>query len=279
MALPTVQTQPPLFRFQLRVLALTDEVPGRADQAALVSTSARISIAGTPTDFTNDPSTAVFQTHTNYPGPVPVVVSIERHTRGLTIHGSVQREHGQWYWIGGGQRIPLAPDDPCVTRVWPGGRSMSDADFARFCRTRTISASVNPGTVWTINLSYDLASEQIDGDLSGPAGKVFDLHRDLSTNGQIHLRFVMNALDVRGFARDIRPLFRDSDVEAMKSPVLLPVRIDLSSYEDVRQNAQSIDIALNASETGGATHMPCNGWWPPGPRLVFKQWMDQRMPP
>jgi hypothetical protein len=278
MTLPTVQTPPPLFQFQLRLLALTDEVPGPPDQAGLVSTSARISIAGTPAEFTNDPSTVVFQTHTNYPGPEPIVVTIERRTRQLTIHGSIQKQHGQWYWIGGGQRIPLAPDDPCVTRVWPGGRSMSDVDFARFCRTRIISAPVSSGSVWTINLSYDLATEQVNGDVSGPAGEVFDLHRDLSAYGQIYLRFVINPSDVRGFARDIRPLFRDSDVQAMKSP-LVAVPIDLSSYDDVKQNAQSIDIALNASETGQATHMPCNGWWPPGPRLVFKQWMNQRMPP
>lgn len=277
MTLPTVQTPPPLFHFQLRILALTDEVPGRPDQAGLVSTSARISVAGTPAQSTSDPSTVVFQTHTNYPGPEPIVVTIERHTRQRIIRGSIQKQRGQWYWIGGGQRIPLAPDDPCVTRVWPGGHSMSDADFARFCRTRTISALVSPGVVWTINLFYDLATEQIDGDVSGPAGKVFDLQRDLSANGQIHLRFVVNTLDVRSFARDIRPLFRDSDIQAMKSP-LVAGPIDLSSYDDVKQNAQSIDIALNASETGQTTHMPCNGWWPPGPRLVFKQWINQGTP-
>jgi hypothetical protein len=278
MTLPTVQTPPPLFQFQLRVLALTDEIPGPPDQAGLVSTSPRISIAGRPAEFTHDPSTVVFQTHTNDPGPEPINLAIERRTRHQTIHGSIQKQHGQWYWIGGGQRIPLAPDDPCVTRVWPGGRSMSDADFSRFCRTRSISARVSPGTVWTINLSYDLATQQVNGDVSGPAGAVFDLHKDLSANGQIHLRFVINASDVRGFARDIRPLFRDSDVQAMKSPVVAGT-IDLSSYEDVKQNAQSIDIALNASETGQASHMPCNGWWAAGPRLVFKQWMNQSMPP
>jgi hypothetical protein len=278
MTLPTVQTPPPLFQFQLRVLALTDEIPGPPDQAGLVSTSPRISIAGRPADFTHDPSTVVFQTHTNDPGPEPINIAIERRTRHRTIHGSIQKQHGQWYWIGGGQRIPLAPDDPCVTRVWPGGRSMSDADFSRFCRTRSISARVSPGTVWTFNLSYDLATQQVTGDVSGPAGAPLDLQKDLSANGRIHLRFVINPSDVRGFARDIRPLFRESDVQAMKSPVVAGT-IDLSSYEDVKQNAQSIDIALNASETGQASHMPCNGWWAAGPRLVFKQWMNQSMPP
>ena len=275
--LPLVPTPPPLFQFRLRILQLTDQVPGRPDQAGLVSTSPAISIGGTPAQSTNDPATVLSQTHTNTPGPEPIVIAIERHTRQLTVHGSIQRQQGQWYWIGGGQRIPLSPDDPCVTRVWPGGRSMSDADFARYCRTRIIEPPVSPGVVWTVNLSYDLATEQVGGDVIGRAGQVFELHKDLSANGKISLRFTIDALDSRSFARDIRPLFRDSDTRAMKSPVVA-VPIDLSSYEDVKRNAESIQIALNASETGQATHMPCDGWWPPGARLVFKQWIDQGMP-
>ncbi len=44
-----------------------------------------------------------------------------------------------------------------------------------------------------------------------------------------------------GFAADIRPLFRESDVEAMK-----PFGIDLSSYPDVKQRA--LDIYDRVSE-------------------------------
>ncbi len=75
------------------------------------------------------------------------------------------------------------------------------------------------------------------------------------------------------------PLFRPSDVRAMEDPLGPPVAINLSSYQDVKANAQSINIALNASPTGQATHMPCDGWWPPGPLLVFQQWIDQGMLP
>jgi hypothetical protein len=138
---------PPLFQFQLHVVGLTDQVPGGPDQAGLVTTSPSITIAGMQATATNDPSTVAFQTRTDTPGPVPIVIAIVRHTRTETIHGSIQRQGGHWYWIGGGRRIPLADDDPCVTRVWPGGRSMSNQDFARFCTTRITSASVAPGTV------------------------------------------------------------------------------------------------------------------------------------
>jgi hypothetical protein len=278
MTLPTIQTPPPLFQFQLRVLALKDQVPGPPDEARLVSTSWTASMAGVRPEPTSDPSTVIFKTRTNEPGPSRITMLVERHTRQLTVHGSIQEQQGRWFWIGRGRRIPLGADDPCVTRVWPGGRSMSDADFNRFCLTRIISAPVSPGVAWTVNFSYDLAAEQVTGDATGPAGEVINLHKDLGANGRIQLSLVIDALNARGFARDIRPLFRDSDIRAMNSP-LVPVPIDLSSYQDVRANAPTIEVALNASETGVATHMPCDGWWPPGPRLVFKQWTDQGTAP
>jgi hypothetical protein len=40
------------------------------------------------------------------------------------------------------------------------------------------------------------------------------------------------------FAREIRPLFREEDVEAMS------FAFDLSSYEDVRDNAEEIHARL-----------------------------------
>jgi hypothetical protein len=52
------------------------------------------------------------------------------------------------------------------------------------------------------------------------------------------------------FARDIRPLFRDRDISSMT------FAFDLSSYEDVRANAEGIYERL-AEGT-----MPCDGPWP-----------------
>jgi hypothetical protein len=52
------------------------------------------------------------------------------------------------------------------------------------------------------------------------------------------------------FAQDIRPLFSDRDVSSMSAS------FDLSSYDDVRANAEAIYERL-ADGT-----MPCYGPWP-----------------
>jgi hypothetical protein len=72
-----------------------------------------------------------------------------------------------------------------------------------------------------------------------------------------------------GFAKDIRPLFRDDpDVEAMKS-----FGLDLSAYDDVRAQAGSILARL---EDGS---MPCDEPWPQAQIDRFKQWMQDGMEP
>ena len=71
------------------------------------------------------------------------------------------------------------------------------------------------------------------------------------------------------FATDIRPLFRDSpDVDAMKS-----FGLDLSSYEDVKTQAEAIYARL---EDGT---MPCDDPWPKEQIAKFKRWMDEGMAP
>ena len=71
------------------------------------------------------------------------------------------------------------------------------------------------------------------------------------------------------FAADIRPLFRESpDIEAMKS-----FGLDLSSYDDVKSNAEAIHSRL---EDGS---MPCDGEWPKEQVAKFKQWMNDGMMP
>ena len=49
------------------------------------------------------------------------------------------------------------------------------------------------------------------------------------------------------FARDIRPLFRDRDIQSMQ------FAFDLASYEDVRTQAEAIYAALATGQ------MPCDG--------------------
>jgi hypothetical protein len=65
-----------------------------------------------------------------------------------------------------------------------------------------------------------------------------------------------------GFASDIRPLFNDRDVSSMSSS------FDLSSYEDVRANAELIYTRLADGS------MPCYGAWPAADIQRFRVWID-----
>ncbi len=69
------------------------------------------------------------------------------------------------------------------------------------------------------------------------------------------------------FEEDIRPLFRDKDVEEMKEIA----HFDLSKYEDVRDNAEAI---LSYLADGS---MPCDGPWPDEQVEKFRRWVDQGM--
>ncbi|HKZ82519.1 MAG TPA: hypothetical protein VJ793_02545 [Anaerolineae bacterium] len=71
------------------------------------------------------------------------------------------------------------------------------------------------------------------------------------------------------FAQDIRPLFRETDVEEMMDVA----GFDLSRYEDVRDRAQDIYERLDEGS------MPCDGAWPADQVARFKQWMDDGMAP
>lgn len=70
------------------------------------------------------------------------------------------------------------------------------------------------------------------------------------------------------FAKDIRPLFRDHDVSAMK-----PFGLDLSSYDVVKSKAQHVYGAVQKGS------MPCDGAWPADQVALFKKWMDEGMAP
>lgn len=69
------------------------------------------------------------------------------------------------------------------------------------------------------------------------------------------------------FAGDIRPLIRDGDVRSMSSV------FDLSSYDDVRANAEVIYARL-ADGT-----MPCDGAWPANDVARFRTWIDDGFAP
>ena len=71
-----------------------------------------------------------------------------------------------------------------------------------------------------------------------------------------------------GYAKDIRPLFRSTDVDAMQ-----PRGLDLWSYADVRASADEI---LSRLQEGS---MPCDGPWQASAIDTFKQWIvDGKLP-
>jgi hypothetical protein len=74
------------------------------------------------------------------------------------------------------------------------------------------------------------------------------------------------------FARDIRPLFTDMDVDHMK-----PAGIDLSNRDDVQRSADAI------LETVSAGTMPPRSSgeprWTSAMCETFKQWCDAGFPP
>jgi hypothetical protein len=71
---------------------------------------------------------------------------------------------------------------------------------------------------------------------------------------------------VPGFERDIRPLFRESDIEEMQ------FAFDLSQYADVKQNAEAIYQRVFEQS------MPCDEPWPSERVELFRQWIDAGCP-
>jgi hypothetical protein len=70
------------------------------------------------------------------------------------------------------------------------------------------------------------------------------------------------AQEAVSFERDIRPLFRDGDINSMSAV------FDLSSYQDVRANADAIYERLAEGS------MPCDGAWPAEQVQRFRTWID-----
>jgi hypothetical protein len=70
------------------------------------------------------------------------------------------------------------------------------------------------------------------------------------------------AQEAVGFERDIRPLFRERDINSMS------FAFDLSSYEDVRGSAEAIYRRLSEGS------MPCDERWPTEQVQSFRAWID-----
>jgi hypothetical protein len=72
---------------------------------------------------------------------------------------------------------------------------------------------------------------------------------------------------VPGFAEDIKPLFRPTDVTSMQ----MFGGFNLHNYEEVKARATKISARLK-------TNMPCDGLWPPEDVAKFDAWKDGGMP-
>jgi len=68
------------------------------------------------------------------------------------------------------------------------------------------------------------------------------------------------------FERDIKPLFRDKDRDAMLSA------FDLFDYDDVVERADDIVGTLRSGQ------MPCDGAWPDAQVEKLQQWIDAGTP-
>jgi hypothetical protein len=75
-----------------------------------------------------------------------------------------------------------------------------------------------------------------------------------------------NQAGAPGFVQDIKPLFRESDREAME------YAFDLWSYQDVSAHAQDILERLSDGT------MPCDEEWPEEQIETFRNWIAAGMP-
>ena len=124
-----------------------------------------------------------------------------------------------------------------------------------------------PGSIYRVVLGLAIAAQAILGIM------IFLRTRrttSAASSAPPHVRPVERkeeiAVATLSFAADIRPLFREKDVSAMK-----PAGIDLSSYEDVKKRAADIYSRLSAGE------MPCDGGWSSDRLGKFKEWMESGM--
>jgi hypothetical protein len=72
------------------------------------------------------------------------------------------------------------------------------------------------------------------------------------------------------FARDIRPLFTQQDIDHM---LRVDPSLNLGSYDSVKAHADSIYRRVSRGE------MPPGKPWPKEQVDKFKQWMDAQYPP
>jgi hypothetical protein len=72
---------------------------------------------------------------------------------------------------------------------------------------------------------------------------------------------------VTSFAADIAPLFRPSDISAMR------FRLDLTDHAEMTEHAAAVlDVVTDGS-------MPCDRPWPQERITLLRSWIDEGCPP
>jgi len=114
-----------------------------------------------------------------------------------------------------------------------------------------------------ISASPGVAGQGLSGGLPG------DEYRVMEARPMVASRTSKGGSMALSFATDIRPLFRDGDIECMRS-----VGIDLDDpiWMCVPVNAESVYGAVSAGT------MPPDDPWPDDRVSLFKKWMDAGCP-
>lgn len=151
------------------------------------------------------------------------------------------------------------------------GRAASSDTSPTYDALLFIHAGWNPlGSIYRVALGLATAMQAVSGVIIyrslSPSKKKKDT--SFSPSDRRYASSQEPPVRALSFAADIRPLFRSYDVESMK-----PNGVDLSSYEDVKKQAQDIYTRLSGKE------MPCDGPWIDGDLKKFKDWMDSGMQP
>ena len=135
----------------------------------------------------------------------------------------------------------------------------------------SIHAGWNPiGSIYRVVLGLATAMQGVLGIMIFRSRFRFKKNKDTSFPPSDQPYALKKEIPMRtlSFAADIRPLFRDSDIKAMK-----PNGIDLYSYEDVKKRAQDIYARLSAKE------MPCDELWSDSQVQKLKEWIRDGMEP
>ena len=86
-------------------------------------------------------------------------------------------------------------------------------------------------------------------------------------NNKVNDNDNMININIIGYKRHIRPLFRQMDIDSMRW------MLDLSNYEDVKKNSSKIYNSIKNSS------MPCDAPWTQDKINLFKRWTESGMKP